>query len=79
MKWALTLLVVVVIALHHDFWNWTNKSLVLGMLPVGLAYHASYAVLAAITMAVLVRYAWPKHLEAIEVHAEPVAPAEETV
>jgi hypothetical protein len=72
MKWALALLVIVVLALHHDFWNWTNKSLVFGFLPIGLVYHACYAVLAALTMAILVRYAWPTHLEAIETHAEKV-------
>ena len=63
----LTLLVLVVYALHQDFWNWKNvEPLVLGFLPVGLAYHAGYSVLAAITMALLVKFAWPKHLENIE-------------
>ena len=66
MKWALALLVVVVIALHQDFWNWTDKTLVFGFLPIGLVYHACYAVAAAITMAILVRFAWPAHLETIE-------------
>ena len=63
MKWALTLLVAVVIALHQDFWNWTDKTRVLGFVPIGLAYHAAFSVLASITMAILVRYAWPHHLE----------------
>jgi hypothetical protein len=70
MKWALALMVVVVIALHQDNWNWTNKTLVFGFLPLGLVYHACYALLAAILMAVLVRFAWPKHLEEIEMHIE---------
>lgn len=68
MKWLLTLMVIVVIALHHDVWNWTNKTLVLGFLPVGLAYHAGYAVLASLMMAVLVKAAWPSHLEEIVAH-----------
>jgi hypothetical protein len=29
----------------------------------GLTYHLGYSVLAAITMALLVRFAWPAHLE----------------
>jgi hypothetical protein len=70
MKWALALMVVVVIVLHHDYWNWTNKTLVFGFLPIGLVYHACYAIVASLTMAVLVRYAWPKHLEEIETHFE---------
>jgi len=36
---------------------------VFGFLPVGLAYHAGYSILAAIMMAVLVKVAWPEHLE----------------
>jgi hypothetical protein len=68
----LTLLVLVVYVLHQDFWNWKKtEPLVLGFLPIGLAYHAGYSILAAITMALLVRFAWPKHLE--DVHPEPDA------
>lgn len=63
MKWLLALLVVAVLALHQDVWNWTNKTLVFGFLPAGLAYHAGYSVLAAVTMAVLVRFLWPAHLD----------------
>ena len=63
----LTLLVVAVYVLHQDFWNWRQSHpLVFGFLPIGLAYHAAYSVLASITMAVLVRFIWPKHLESIE-------------
>ena len=38
------LIVFVVLAiLHQDFWNWDNKNLVFGFMPVGLAYHALYS------------------------------------
>lgn len=60
----LTLLVVAVYLLHQDFWNWRRiEPLVFGFLPIGLAYHVGYSLVAAITMAVLVRYAWPRHLD----------------
>ena len=60
----LTLLVVLVYFLHQDFWNWQKADpLVFDFLPIGLAYHAGYSILAAILMAVLVRFAWPRHLE----------------
>ena len=66
-KLLLTLFVLVVYALHQDFWNWTKaEPLVFGFLPIGLAYHAGYSVLAAITMAVLVKFAWPAHLENVQ-------------
>jgi hypothetical protein len=63
----LTILIVAVYVLHQDFWNWKSvEPLVFGFLPVGLAYHAGYSVLAAILMAILVKFAWPKHLEDVE-------------
>jgi hypothetical protein len=63
----LTLMVVVVYVLHQDFWNWrTAQPLVFGFLPIGLAYQAGYSILAAVTMGLLVKFAWPKHLEDTE-------------
>jgi hypothetical protein len=63
----LTALLAVVYVLHQDFWNWKEAyPLVFGFLPIGLAYQAGYSVLAAAMMAVLVRAAWPKHLESVE-------------
>ncbi len=60
----LTLMVAAVYLLHQDSWNWKKaEPLVFGFLPVGLAYQACYSILAAIMMAVLVRFAWPKDLE----------------
>lgn len=66
MKWRLVLLVLVVIVLHQDVWFWTDKTLVFGFLPIGLAYHGFYSLLASATMWVLVRYAWPSDLERME-------------
>jgi hypothetical protein len=71
--WALGLLVLGVYLLHQDFWHWrTADPLVFGFLPIGLAYHAGYSVLAACLMSVLVWLAWPKHLESAEAN-EPQA------
>jgi len=65
----LTLLVAVVYVLHQDFWNWGKfEPLVLGFLPIGLAYHAVYSLFASVTMALLVKFAWPRHLEQIVGH-----------
>jgi len=63
----LTPLLVVVYVLHQDFWNWKEAyPLIFGFLPIGLAYQAGYSILAAAVMAILVRTAWPKHLENVE-------------
>jgi hypothetical protein len=63
MKWILALLVIAVYLLHQDYWNWTDKSLVFGFMPKGLAYHAGYSFLAAVMMWILVKAAWPEQLE----------------
>lgn len=63
----LALLILFVYVLHQDSWNWRKaEPLVFGFLPIGLAYHAGYSVLASILMAVLVKVAWPKHLENVK-------------
>lgn len=73
MKWIIAVLLVLVYALHQDSWfipgAWTNDTLFFGILPYGLAYHAGYSVLAALTMAFLVKTAWPAKLEA-QIEAE---------
>lgn len=53
---------LVVYALHNDLWLWDDPGMFLG-LPVGLTYHIGYSLLAAVTMALLVRFAWPDELE----------------
>ena len=50
--------------LHQDFWFWRRAHpLILGFIPVGLFYHACYTVVTALVMWMLVRQAWPSHLE----------------
>ena len=65
MKRALLAIIVgALYVLHQDFWFWrTAHPLVLGFIPIGLFYHACYTVAAALVMWMLVRYAWPSHLE----------------
>ena len=64
---VLTILIVAVYLLHQDFWNWKKaEPLVFGFLPVGLAYHAGYSILASVLMAILVKLAWPSHLETVD-------------
>jgi len=56
--------VALVYALHQDFWNWhRHEPLLFGLFPPGLWYHLAYSGLAALTMALLVKFAWPAHLE----------------
>lgn len=75
---VLVFFVTAVYALHQDFWNWhKSEPLIFGFVPVGLAYHAGYSILASITMAVLVTFAWPRHLEQVQPET-PGSPRRET-
>jgi hypothetical protein len=66
-KILITVLVLAVYIVHQDWWNWHRIfPLVFGFLPAGLAYHVGYSILASVLMAVLVKLAWPKHLENTE-------------
>ena len=66
-KILITCMILAVYVVHQDWWNWHRVfPLVFGFLPIGLAYHVGYSILASILMAVLVRLAWPKHLENIQ-------------
>ena len=60
----LVIAVIVVYALHQDFWFWRSAHpLVFGFIPIGLFYQACYSVAAALLMWLLVKFAWPAHLE----------------
>ena len=62
----LATLVLGLYVLHQDWWNWTSaRHLLFGFLPLGLGYHAIFSVASSICMALLVRLAWPSHLEAL--------------
>lgn len=68
------LLVVAVIALyvlHQDIWFWrTAHPLVFGFVPIGLFYQGCFSVAASLLMWLLVKYAWPVHLEQEIEHGE---------
>ena len=50
---------VLLFALHQDSWLWDDPRIVLG-LPVGLTYHVLYCLIAALLLALAVRFAWPE-------------------
>ena len=70
----LALAVFALYVLHQDFWNWRTPYLNIpflgihnvmpfGFVPVGLFYHACFSVACTGLMWLLVRFAWPAHLE----------------
>ena len=61
LAWAL---VVVLAVLHWDFWWWDDRTLIFGFMPIGLFSQALISVGAGIAWALVVRHAWPNHVEA---------------
>lgn len=60
-------LIVLLAILHHDWWYWDDsETLVLGVVPIGLAYHAGVSLAAAILWALAVKYCWPAEVDDIE-------------
>ena len=60
----LALAIIALYVLHQDVWFWrTAHPLIFGIIPIGLFYHACFSVAASLLMWVLVKYAWPSHLE----------------
>ena len=63
-KILLVVAVVVLYILHQDVWFWrTARPLVFGFVPIGLFYHACFSIAASLLMWLLVKFAWPAHLE----------------
>ena len=55
------------------FWWWDDSSLILGFLPVGLAYHALFSMACAGLGWLAIKKAWPSELEAFAEENEPVS------
>jgi uncharacterized membrane protein len=66
MKTVLWILIAILIVAHQDFWNWNDGTLVLGFIPIGLAYHMGISLGAGIVWFLMVNLAWPKQLDEVE-------------
>jgi hypothetical protein len=56
-------LILLLIILHQDNWNWDNTNLVFGFVPVTLFYHMCISTGAAAVWYLATRIAWPEELE----------------
>lgn len=60
LAWVFVILLAI---LHYDFWNWNDQSLVFGFMPIGLFFQALISLGAAVAWAMVVKFAWPTHIE----------------
>ena len=56
-------LVILLIILHQDNWNWENSSLVFGFIPVTLFYQMCISFAASAVWFLATKIAWPDDLE----------------
>ncbi|HBE71257.1 MAG TPA: hypothetical protein DDW52_24180 [Planctomycetaceae bacterium] len=56
---VVAVLVALLIILHQDNWLWESETLVGGVLPIGLFYHACISVAASATWLLATKVAWP--------------------
>ena len=70
-------LIVLLAILHQDFWWWHRiDPLLLGFIPIGLAYHAGISIAAAVLWALAVKYCWPPGLDEDESRIDAAADTE---
>lgn len=74
MKYVVWLLVLLLVILHQDIWNWTSDTLVFGFMPISLFYHSCLSVAASIVWLMACQFAWPA---ADDLHDGTELPSEE--
>ena len=65
MKYFIGLMVLILLILHQDYWNWYNDQLVFGFLPYSIAYHCGISLAAAAVWLVAVKFCWPANLHTV--------------
>ncbi len=66
MKYVIWISVVLLLILHQDFWWWDDGTLLLGVVPVGLASHLGISIAAAVLWFLATIYCWPHSADEIE-------------
>ena len=73
MRLAITcLLVLVLLILHQDYWQWDRNELVLGFLPYTMAYNIGISLATVLLWVFVCTFLWPRHLDDIELPTDRV-------
>ncbi|MEO7414653.1 MAG: hypothetical protein ABIZ81_14985 [Opitutaceae bacterium] len=65
---------VLLFVLHQDFWWKNDPTLMLGFLPVSLAYHVVWTLLVALGWFFVGKFCWPRGLDEEPAKPRDVAP-----
>ncbi len=63
MRWLVAVLIVLLVLLHQDYWNWHRRDLVAGALPATLVWHMGLSLLASAAWYVATVVCWPREEE----------------
>jgi hypothetical protein len=63
MKYLVWLLLLALLVLHQDYWQWNDARLLFGFLPATLAYHMGISIAAAVAWGLAVWFCWPVERE----------------
>ena len=59
-------LVLLLLVLHQDYWQWDHSDILFGFLPYSLAYHMGLSLVTALAWLLAVTFAWPKGLDEVD-------------
>ncbi len=60
-KYLVVVLVILLVILHQDYWQWEDSTLVFGLLPWTLVYHMGLSLSAAAVWWLTVQFCWPEN------------------
>ncbi len=75
MKYLFVALVLILLVLHQDYWQWGRSDLIFGFLPYPLAYHMVISMVTAAVWLLAVNLCWPsdnKDLDAEDLDPEDI-------
>jgi hypothetical protein len=70
MKYAVWILVALLLVFHQDYWQWNNATLDFGFLPRSLTYHVGISIAAAVVWMLATKFCWPEGLEEAPAHSK---------
>ncbi|MDA7861641.1 DUF3311 domain-containing protein [Mariniblastus sp.] len=66
MRLVIILMVLSLLVLHQDFWNWNREELSFGFLPIGLTYHIGISLGATFVWWFACTFAWPSGVDTFD-------------
>jgi len=70
-KYLIWCLVVLLVILHQDYWQWNNATLDFGFLPRAMTYHVGISIAAAVVWWLATQFCWPETLDPAAANGEP--------